>query len=490
MSEGLSIGLLHLAVKYGELEENRAVLAYYAEEAAHRGARIILAPELAVSGYSFDSRSEVAPSVEALNGETFERLSPVARRHGVYICTGFAEKDPATDIFYNSALVLGPDGAIAAHHRKVASERRWARPGEPAHTGIFDTPWGRMGVIICADAYYGILTRSLAVQGVDLLFTLANWPLGGIDPRALWRARALENGIGVIGCNRTGPDRRMDCTTCPSYAVAPDGRVLLEAASESSSIWMVDYPLENGKLPSARREALMAARRPREFTAISLDMNGLDDFSGLWGLPRAGALDVRCLIPESPEEAAGALESAARETDGTPTLLIFPRGVGPASRERIAELAAQRNLAVVGEADGTGDCMFMSASRNLTLRPDESCVMADFGPARVALAHPEALRHPEYAVALSKQGCDLIITTAEELDSDARLLLAVKCLERAAVVLVDRRGAMVCEPPEGHSPWKETVAFGPGVCSVRLDTATLRTKRFLDRVNMEVLLRS
>jgi predicted amidohydrolase len=346
-----------------------------------------------------------------------------------------------------------------------------------------------MGVLICADTYYGILARSLAVQGVDLIFALANWPLGGIDPRALWRARALENGIGVIGCNRTGLDRRMDCTTCPSYAVAPDGRVLLEATSERSCIWMVDYPLEDGKLPSARREALMATRRPRELTAISLDMNGLDDFSGLWGLPQAGALDVRCLIPGSPEEAARALESAAHDTDGTPTLLIFPRGVGPASRERIAELAAQRNLAVVTEVDGNGTCSFMSTSRNVTLHSDESFVMADFGPARLALVHPEALLHPEYAVALSKQGCDLLITTAAELGPDDRLLLASRCLERAAVALVDRQGAMICEPPEGHSPWKETVAGGPGVCSVRLDTATLRTKRFLDRVNMEALLR-
>jgi predicted amidohydrolase len=490
MSEGLPIALLHLAVKYGELDENRAALAYYAQEAAHRGARIIVAPELAVSGYSFDSRSEVAPSVEVLAGETYQRLAPVARRHGVMICTGFAERDPATDIFYNSALVVGPDGAIAAHHRKVASERRWARPGEPSHNGLFDTPWGRMGVLICADTYYGVLARSLAVQGVDLVFAPANWPLGGIDPRPLWRARALENGIGVIGCNRTGMDRRMDCTGCPSYAVAPDGRVLLDATSEVPCIWMVDYPLENGKLPSAHREALMATRRPREFTTISLDMNGLDDFSALWGLPETGPLDVRCLIPASPEEAAGMLESAAHETYGTPTLLIFPRGVGPASKEWISELAAQRNLAVVAEVDGNGTCSFLATSRNVTLRPNESCVMADFGPARLALAHPDTLRHPEYAVALSKQGCDLLVTTAAELDPDSRLLLAVKCLERAAVALVDRQGAMVCEPPEGHSPWKETVACGPGVCSVRLETATLRTKRFLDRVNMEALLRS
>ena len=59
-------------------------------------------------------------------------------------------------------------------------------------------------MLICADTYYGLLPRSLALHDVDLLLTLANWPLVGIDPREVWRARALENGIGVIGANRTG----------------------------------------------------------------------------------------------------------------------------------------------------------------------------------------------------------------------------------------------------------------------------------------------
>ncbi len=70
-----------------------------------------------------------------------------------------------------------------------------------------------------------------------------------------------------------------------------------------------------------------------------------------------------------------------------------------------------------------------------------------------------------------------------------RQLLGVKCLERVAVAAVSRGGAMICEPAVGHEPWREVVLTGPGVCSARLDTAGLRSKRFYDRVDLEVLLR-
>lgn len=96
--DALPIGLLHLDVKHGLVEENREALVMHALEAARRGAKIIVAPELAVSGYGFDNRSQVAACVETLTGETFDRLSRAARGYGAYICAGIAEEDPETHI--------------------------------------------------------------------------------------------------------------------------------------------------------------------------------------------------------------------------------------------------------------------------------------------------------------------------------------------------------------------------------------------------------
>jgi predicted amidohydrolase len=493
VADRLPIGLLHMDIKYGRTAENRAALAAAAEEAARLGAELILAPELSVSGYSFDSRDEVAPYAETLTEETVTLLRQTARRHGIYICAGLAERDPVTNIYYNSACVLGPAGELTAHHRKIACERRWACPGAPSHTNIFDTPWGRIGVLICADSYYGLLPRTLALYGVDLLLIPANWPPSGLDPRKLWRARALENGVGVIACNRTGVDRRMDCRQCASYAVTADGEVLLDAVSESSCVRLVEYSLARGRFPTERREAMLAQRRPAEFGALYLDVNGLEDFSGLWGLPECGEIDIRCVIPDSSGSTLTALESASCAAFAAPTLFVLPRGVAPLPFRFLETFVEQGAIAVITEQEGqNGDAPayhFISSTEQAFLPTGRSSITVDFGPARIALAHLDRLRHPEAVVALSKQGCDLVVTGAQRLDADDRLLLGVKCLERTAIVASAQDGAVICEPPPGHAPWKETAIYGPGICAARIDTAPLRVKRFLDRVDMEALLR-
>ncbi len=490
----LPIGVLHLDVKHGLVEKNREALTMHALEAARRGAKIIVAPELAVSGYSFDNRSQVAACVEALAGETFDRLSRVAKSYGAYVCAGIVECDPATHIYYNAAFVAGPDGGLTAYHRKVVTaERRWACPGGVSKSNIFETPWGRIAVIICADSYSGLLPRALALNGVDLLLVPANWPPSGVDPRLIWRARALENGVGVVGCNRTGVDRVMDCRACSSYVVTAAGEVLLDSAGDASRVWVVDYPLAGGKITSESREAIMALRRPDDFAELYLDVNGLDDFAGLWGLPSGGPLDIRCIAAESKRQAFESMQAAIEECDAAPMLLVLPRNIGPFTEDEIARFSAGRPSAVVASVvEPAGDrsaYSLISSSQRVSLFPGESSATADFGTARIALVRPESLIHPEVAVSLSKKGCDLLVTAPDRFDPDDRLLFGVKCLERAAVVVATCEGAMVCEPPVGHYSWKEELTLGSGVCSARIDTLAIRSKRFHDRVDMEALLR-
>lgn len=492
--DALPIGVLHLDVKHGRVVENREALTMHALEAARRGAKIIVAPELAVSGYSFGNRSQVAACVETLAGETFQRLARVAKSYGAYICAGIGEEDPATHIYYNSAVVAGPDGELAAYHRKVVTaERRWACPGGVSKSNIFETPWGRVGVIICADSYYGLLPRSLALNGVDLLLVLANWPPSGVDPRLVWRARALENGIGVVGCNRTGVDRVMDCRACRSYVVTSAGDVLLDSAREASTVWVVDYPLAGGRLASESRKAMMALRRPDDFAELYLDVNGYDDFAGLWDLPTGGPLEIRCLSVESRREVFSAVKEAVKECDEAPMLLVLPRAAGPFTEDESAQLVGGRPAAIIGSVAGpAGDrsaYSFVCSSQRVGLLPDEPSVIADFGTARIALVRPESLIHPEIAVSLSKKGCDLLITSSQRFDPDDRLLFGVKCLERAVVAVATGEGAMICVPPAGHEAWKEELTLGPGMCAARIDTRAIRSKRFHNEVDMEALLR-
>jgi predicted amidohydrolase len=492
MRESVHIALLHAEIHHGQPVANLRTVLSMAEEAARAGARLILAPELAISGFAFDGRHDVAPYVEEVTGDTVSVLAELARRYGVYVGSGFTERDAATDIFYNSAVLIAPSGETVAHHRKIATERRWAAPGSLSPSSSVETPWGRVGLLICADTYYGILPRAQALYGVDLLLVPANWPPAGLDPRELWRARALENGLGIVACNRTGVDRRMDCRVCASFVTTETGEVLHDGVSPTSAIWHVDYPLRAGRFATASRQATLAERRPDRYGALSLDMNNLDDFAGLWGLPAGGTLDVCCVVPDAAGDTdhLSAHLRARCERDANPGLLIFPPHAAPVTEEQLLRLAAQ-GMAVIGPLcrpgqPGHGMGVFSGTYHWLTA--DQDAIMLDVGPARVALLHPSALRHPECAIALAKQGCDLAVTLSETLGDDDRLCLGVKCLEGMAVAMAADNAASICLPPAAHARWDETVQQGPGLCVQRVQTVQ-RRKRFQDRVDMGILLR-
>src|SRR5437660_12772137 len=104
----------------GEKERNAADLLRLAGEAASNGARLIVLPEMATTGYCWESRAEIAPYVEPVPGPTTERFQQVAARYGSIIALGLPEVDPTTDVYYNSLALLGPEGVIGTY-RKIHS---------------------------------------------------------------------------------------------------------------------------------------------------------------------------------------------------------------------------------------------------------------------------------------------------------------------------------------------------------------------------------
>src|SRR5579864_3921601 len=186
----------------GEKEHNVTDLLRLTEEAARQGARLIVHPEMATTGYCWLSREEIAPFVETLPGPTTDRFAKLAAQYDCYIATSLPEVDPATNVFYNSLALIGPQGLIGVY-RKVhsyISEPRWARDGDLGFP-VWDTPLGRLGGVICQDASFFESTRLLALRGADVLLFPTNW-LDEKCPSAWWMARAFENGCYFIAADR------------------------------------------------------------------------------------------------------------------------------------------------------------------------------------------------------------------------------------------------------------------------------------------------
>ncbi|HLZ60073.1 MAG TPA: nitrilase-related carbon-nitrogen hydrolase [Ktedonosporobacter sp.] len=203
-------------------ERNIQDLLTLAEEAIQHGARLIVLPEMATTGYCWASREEIAPLVEPIPGPTTRLFQQLATQHGCYIAVSLPEVDPATQVYYNSMALLGPEGLVGSY-RKIHSyiaEPRWARDGDLGMP-VWDTPLGRLSPMICMDAMYFEAARIPALHGADVLLFPTNW-VDDKSPANWWIARAFENGVYVIAANRYGQERGVQFTG-GSCVINPDG---------------------------------------------------------------------------------------------------------------------------------------------------------------------------------------------------------------------------------------------------------------------------
>jgi predicted amidohydrolase len=159
------------------------------EQAAAAGARVIVLPELAISGYQLE-RSGLLRSAEEVRGPTLEAWSGAARRLGVWIAGGFCERQG--DRLFNSAILVGPDG-LAGHYQKLHlfdSEKLIFAPGERG-LGVHHTPFGNIGICVCYDLRFVEVARVLALAGADLIAVPTAW-VKGFDPKP-------RDAMGYIG---------------------------------------------------------------------------------------------------------------------------------------------------------------------------------------------------------------------------------------------------------------------------------------------------
>ena len=194
------------------------------EEAAQHHARLIVLPEMATTGYCWESRAEIAPFVEPIPGPTTDRFQLLATHYDCYITVSLAEVDPITDVYYNSLALIGPDGLIGSYRKihSYISEPRWARDGD-LDMPVWETPLGRLSGLICQDASFFEAARIPALRKADVLLFPTNW-LEEKCPSSWWMARAFENGVYFIAANRYGIERGVQFSG-GSCVIDPDGAI-------------------------------------------------------------------------------------------------------------------------------------------------------------------------------------------------------------------------------------------------------------------------
>jgi predicted amidohydrolase len=236
-----------------------ARIAHHAERAREQGARLLVLPESAIGGYLREpGPDEMAPDVPAglaLDGPEIARL--IALAGDLVICAGYSEL--AQGGLYASAVCVSGDGVLG-HQRKVhlpPAERFAYTAGDGF--AAFDTPVGRLGMLLCYDKLFPEAARALALDGAEILCSLSAWPVDRHNPARRIRddrqtrhfdlcdrARAVENQVFVVSANQTGrwgPLRFLGS----AKVVDPDGAVLARtAAREGLALAEVDLAAVEG----------------------------------------------------------------------------------------------------------------------------------------------------------------------------------------------------------------------------------------------------
>lgn len=261
----------------GDVEGNLAEIAAAVRSAAKAGARLVVLPELCTTGYMFTGRAEASAVAEPIpSGPSTRALTDLCRELDLHLVSGIAERDE--DKIYNSAVLLGPTGHIGTY-RKLHLWNNEKAIFEPGNAGlpVYHTPLGRIGLLICYDAWFPEAFRALALQGADVVCLPTNWvPIPGQQPNkpamalSLCQSAAHVNSMHVIAADRVGIERDQPFIG-QSVIVGPAGWPLTEPASrEDTEVIAALTDLTSGR--RLRRwnnhNDPIRDRRPSEYTVI------------------------------------------------------------------------------------------------------------------------------------------------------------------------------------------------------------------------------
>ncbi|MDQ3849258.1 MAG: carbon-nitrogen hydrolase family protein [Actinomycetota bacterium] len=277
-------------------------------QARARGAKLVVFPESTLGGYLYEPHVAGAPlpcsAPPALrrDGEEIARLVRIAG--DVVVCAGYTEAAPGGP--YTSAVCVNGDGVLG-HHRKVhlpPAEVGVFRAG--AGFAAFDTPLGRMGMLICYDKTFPESARALALDGAGLIASLAAWPICRVGPASWTRrdrqvahfnlldqTRALENQVVWVSANQVGRFGRL---RFPGQAkvVDPGGRVLAHTGARAGTALARVEPWA-AVARTRERISYLADRQPASYAAAPAFGTPPADVPALAPVPVAA--DVPALVP-------------------------------------------------------------------------------------------------------------------------------------------------------------------------------------------------
>lgn len=243
-----------------------ALLSDAAARASALGARLLIAPEMFLTGYRIGADA-IRAAAEPADGRAANRIGEIACTSQIALLYGYPERDG--EAIYNAAQLIDRDGRRLANHRKThlfgATERAVFTAGD-AMT-LTELAGLRIGILICYEVEFPENVRLLALGGADLIAV----PTALMHPytfvaRTLVATRAFENQVFLAYANRCGVERDLHYVGA-SCILAPDGTALARAGDDDETLLVAELDLAR-QAESRRLNPYLRDRRPALYAGL------------------------------------------------------------------------------------------------------------------------------------------------------------------------------------------------------------------------------
>lgn len=265
----LLTALIQMRVSTSKVENLEAAGAWV-ERCAQDGAALVVLPEMFCCPYDSAAFPKYA---EAEGGQVWQALSEAAQRTQVYLVGGsMPERDSAGSI-YNTCYIFDPSGRQIGKHRKMhlfdidVSGGQYFRESDTLFPGsqvtVVETAFGRLGVAICYDLRFPELARLMALQGAKILAYPGafNMTTGPAHWEILFRTRALDNQVYMLGCAPARDETSGYTSYAHSIVVSPWGSIVDQLGAEEGCL-MAEVDLE--AVERVRRELPVLQHRRKD----------------------------------------------------------------------------------------------------------------------------------------------------------------------------------------------------------------------------------
>ena len=267
------VGVLQTSPKFGEKEANRREIEALV---ADTRCDLWVMTELALTGYEFKSRDEVAELAEEIPfGESVKWLRRFCTNRGCHAVMGIAERDGRA--LYNASVLMGPQGYIGKYRKLHLFDNEFARfdPGN-LPLPVFDIGFARVGMMICFDWRFPEAARTVTLLGAQIIAHPSNLVMSHCPDAMV--TRALENRVFTATADRIGTEDRAGQSVTffgGSQIIAPTGERLAAAARTEAAalIAEIDPQLADNKSVTKHND-LLADRRPEFYITEMPDAAG------------------------------------------------------------------------------------------------------------------------------------------------------------------------------------------------------------------------